>query len=251
MHVVTYATAARAAAAAAARVLDHLRRQPALVLGMPTGDTPVLMYRALVRAYRAGRADFSRATTFNLDEFAGLGRGDAGSYRSYMEAHLFDRVNLPARNACVPDGRSADWRREVSRYEQRIARAGGLDVIVLGLGRNGHIGFNEPADQLQAHTHRVALQPATRRTNAHLFGGMWQAVPTHGLSMGVGTILGARQIILLVTGAAKARMVSRALTGPITTRVPASLLQAHPDVIVILDRAAAANLWPPQSQPRR
>ena len=255
MHVMTYATADRAAAAAASRVLDLLRRHPALVIGMPTGDTPVPMYRALVRAHRAGRADFSRATTFNLDEFAGLGRGDAGSYRSYMEAHLFDHVNLRARSACVPDGRSADWRREVARYEQRIARAGGLDVIVLGLGRNGHIGFNEPADSLQARTHRVALQPATRRANARLFGGQWQAVPTHGVSMGVGTILGARQVILLVTGAAKARMVARALTGPITTRVPASLLQAHPDVIVILDRAAAAHLAAdlkvPRSQSRR
>ena len=247
MHVITCTTAARAAAAAASRVLDHLRRQPALVLGVPTGDTPIPMYRALVRAYRAGRADFSRATTFNLDEFAGLGRGDAGSYRSYMQAHLFDHVNLPARRACLPDGRSADWRREVARYEQRITRAGGLDVIVLGLGRNGHIGFNEPADKLQARTHRVALQPATRRANARLFGGHWRSVPTHGLSMGMGTILGARQIILLVTGAAKAGMVARALTGPITTRVPASLLQAHPNVLVILDRAAAARLRAPRT----
>ncbi len=251
MHVVTYATAARAAAAAAALVLDHLRRQPALVLGMPTGDTPVPMYRALVRAYRNGHADFSRATTFNLDEFAGLGREDAGSYRSFMEKHFFDHVNLSARRACLPDGRTPDWRREVARYERRIARSGGLDVIVLGLGRNGHVGFNEPAGHLQARTHRVALRPATRRANARLFGGQWRAVPTHGLSMGVGTILGARQVILLVTGAAKSRMVARALTGPITTRVPASLLQAHPNVMVILDRAAAAHLKAPRSQAKR
>jgi len=249
MHVVTYATAARAATAAASLLLDHLRRKPALVLGLPTGHTPVPMYRALVRAHQAGRADFSRATTFNLDEFAGVGRGDAGSYRSYMGAHLFDHVNLPSQSACVPDGRASDWRREVARYERRITRAGGLDVIVLGLGRNGHIGFNEPADQLPARTHRVALQPATRRANAGLFGGSWRAVPTHGLSMGVGTIMGARQVILLVTGAAKARMVARALSGPITTQVPASLLQAHPDVIVILDRAAAAKLTAPRLRP--
>jgi glucosamine-6-phosphate deaminase len=245
MHVVTYATAARAAAAAASLVLDRLRRQPALVLGLPAGDTPVPMYRALVMAHRAGRADFSRATTFNLDEFAGLGRGDAGSYRSYMESHFFDHVNLSSRRACLPDGRATDWRGEVARYERRIARAGGLDVIVLGLGRNGHIGFNEPAAQLEARTHRVALRPGTRRANAHRFGGQWRAVPAYGLSMGMGTILGARQVILLVTGSAKARMVARALTGAITTQVPASLLQAHPDVVVILDRAAAAKLPAP------
>ncbi len=240
MHVVTHATASRAASAAAALVLQRLSQHPSLVLGLPTGETPVPMYRALVRAYRAGRADFSRATTFNLDELFGMGKGDEGSYRSYMEAHLFDHVNISSRRAHVPDGRSADWRHEVARYDRQIERAGGLDMIVLGLGRNGHIGFNEPAAQLQAHTHRVALQPGTRRANARLFGGRWRAVPAHGLSMGMGAILGARRVILLVTGAAKARMVERALAGPITTHVPASLLQAHPDVIVILDRAAAS-----------
>ena len=200
------------------------------------------MYRALVRAYEQGRADFSRATTFNLDEFVGLGKGDPGSYRTFMHALLFDRVNLPSARAHMPDGRAPDWRREIVRYEKRIARAGGLDLVVLGVGGNGHLGFNEPGPALDAHTHRVALRPETRRANAHLFGGRWKDVPTHALSMGIGTILTAKHVVLLATGTSKARVVARALTGPVTTRLPASLLQTHPDVVVVLDHDAARGL---------
>jgi glucosamine-6-phosphate deaminase len=200
------------------------------------------MYRALVRAYEQGRADFSRATTFNLDEFVGLGKRDPGSYRAFMNALLFDHVNLPTARAHMPDGRARDWRREIVRYERQITRAGGLDLVVLGVGGNGHLGFNEPGPALDAHTHRVALRPETRRANAHLFGGRWKDVPTHALSMGIGTILTATHVVLLATGASKARVVAHALTGPVTTRLPASLLQTHPDVVVVLDRDAARGL---------
>src|SRR5688572_15339650 len=242
MRIVTHATASRAAAAAASLVLKQLSLNPRLVLGLPTGNTPIPMYGALVRAYEQGRADFSRATTFNLDEFAGLGKRDPGSYRAFMNAVFFDHVNLPAARAHMPDGRAKDWRREIVRYERRIERAGGLDLAVLGVGGNGHLGFNEPGPSLDAHTHRVALRPETRRANAHLFGGRWKDVPTHALSMGIGTILTAKHVVLLATGASKARVVARALTGPVTTRLPASLLQIHPDVVVVLDRDAAARL---------
>lgn len=242
MRVATYASASRAAGAAAALVLEHLSRNPRLVLGLPTGNTPIPMYRALVRAHEQGRADFSRAATFNLDEFAGLGKGDPGSYRTFMNAVFFDHVNVSPARAHMPDGRASDWRREIVRYERRIARAGGLDLVVLGVGGNGHLGFNEPGPALEAHTHRVALRLETRRANAHLFGGRWQDVPPHALSMGIGTILTARHVVLLATGAAKARVVARALTGPVTTELPASLLQVHPDVVVVLDRDAAARI---------
>lgn len=242
MHVSTHSTPARAASAAASHLLRHLAQQPSLVLGLPTGHTPIPMYRALVRAHRAGRADFSRVTTFNLDEFAGQGPGDPGSYHTFMTAHLFSRVNLRPAHTHVLNGRASDWRREIARYERLIARAGGLDLVVLGIGRNGHLGFNEPADALDARTHRVALRPGTRKANAALFGNRWQDVPTHALSMGIGTILNARCAVLLATGATKARIIARALAGPVTTRVPASLLQTHPNVIVVLDRAAAAEL---------
>ena len=242
MRVVTYATAARAANAAASIVLGHLSRNPRLVLGLPTGNTPIPMYRALVRAHEQGRADFSRVTTFNLDEFVGLEKGHPGSYRAFMNSVFFDHVNLPPTHAHLPDGRARDWRREIARYERRIARAGGLDVVVLGVGGNGHLGFNEPGRVLEAQTHRVALCLESRRGNAHLFGGRLQDVPTHALSMGIGTILTAKHVVLLATGATKARVVARALEGPVTTRLPASLLQVHPDVVVVLDRDAAARL---------
>jgi glucosamine-6-phosphate deaminase len=242
MHTTTYSTAEKASHAVARLVLQRLRTTPSLVLGLPTGATPVPLYRALVRAHRSGRADFSGVTTFNLDEFIGVGRGDHGSYRTFMDTHLFAHINLPARRAHVLDGRAPDWRAEALRYEARITRAGGLDLVILGIGRNGHLGFNEPGPSLDARTHRVALRPETRRANANLFGGRWQDVPAHALSMGIGTILGAREVVLLATGAAKARIVARALEGPVSTHVPASLLQAHPNVRVVLDRAAAAAL---------
>ncbi len=242
MTITTYRTAAHAARAAARRLLDQLATTPALVIGLPTGATPIPLYRALVAAHRRGKADFSQATTFNLDEFLGVGHGDAGSYRTFMETHLFSHVNIAPRRAHVLDGRTTNWRDEVRRYDARIARAGGLDVVVLGIGRNGHLGFNEPADALTPRTHRVTLRAQTRRANAELFGGDWRAVPTQALSMGIGTILSAREVVLIATGTAKARIVARALQGPVTTRVPASLLQAHPHVTVLLDQEAAAAL---------
>ena len=242
MHVTIHSSATRAASAAASLILARMARQPSLVLGLPTGHTPIPLYRALARAHRSGRADFSRATTFNLDEFAGIGAGDPGSYHSFMSAHLFSQVNLRPERTHMLDGRAGDWRREIARYERLIRQAGGIDVVVLGIGRNGHLGFNEPADRLDARTHRVALRPGTRRANAALFGNRWQDVPTHALSMGIGTILTARCAVLLATGVDKARIVARALAGPVTTRVPASLLRTHPNVIVVLDREAAGAL---------
>lgn len=242
MHITTYTTADRAAEAAARLVLQRLSETPDLVIGLPTGSTPIPLYRALVRAYTQGRADFSRATTFNLDEFLGLGRGDAGSYRTFMETHLYKHVNLQARRAHVLNGATNDWKREVARYETQIAKAGGLDLVVLGIGRNGHLGFNEPGPTLTARTHRVILKPETRRANAGLFGGRWRDVPREALSMGIGTILSAREVVLIATGAAKSRIVARALQGEVTTRVPASLLQVHPNVTVVVDRDAGSQL---------
>ena len=242
MHITTYATADGAAQAAARLVLNRLAANPSLVLGLPTGNTPIPLYRALVRAHHQGRADFSRATTFNLDEFVGVGRGDAGSYRTFMETHLFAQVNLPARRAHVLDGRAPDSRAGVARYEAPITRAGGLDLVILGIGRNGHLGFNEPAPTLHARSHRVTLRPDTRRANAALFDGRWRDVPTQALSMGIGTILSAREVVLIATGTSKARILARALRGPVTTRVPASLLQAHANVSIVVDRDAAGQL---------
>jgi glucosamine-6-phosphate deaminase len=236
------ASEAAVAEAVAQRVIRRLGERPDTVLGLPTGRTPVELYARLRRAAAAGRVSFARATTFNLDEFLGVPADHPASYRTFMETHLFGAVDLPPRKIHFFDGMTTDPARECARYEAAIRRAGGIDLQILGIGANGHIGFNEPAAGLSADSHKARLEPDTRRSNAGLFGGRVSAVPREALSMGVGTILHSRAIILMATGAGKARAVAGTVEGPVTTRVPASLLQLHPDVEVILDRPAAGRL---------
>lgn len=242
LRVVIHPSAEAASLGLAHFLARTLRAWPTLVLGLPTGRTPIPLYRELVRLHRQGRADFSRATTFNLDEFAGLSPRDPQSYHAFMRRHLFDGVNLAPDRIEFLNGQARDMRREARRYERRIAAVGGLDLVLLGIGGNGHLGFNEPAATLVSRTHLSTLRPATRRANAWLFDGDARRVPRRALSMGIGTILSARGVVLLATGRAKTAIVRRALTGPITTRVPASLLQLHPSVVVVLDREAASGL---------
>jgi glucosamine-6-phosphate deaminase len=233
------------ARALAANIVAALTAEPRLVLGLPTGRTPIPLYREVVRLHRAGRADFGRATTFNLDEFLGLPPDDPRSYRAFMQRHLFDHVNLPPRRIQFLNGGTNDVEGECRRYERAIERAGGIDLQILGLGTNGHIGFNEPARALIARTHCTRLKPATRRANAALFDNRVGAVPRQALSMGMATILRARRIVLLATGATKARCVQRMLEGPVTPRLPGSFLQLHRSAEVWLDRAAASRLSRP------
>ncbi len=229
----------RGAAEAVAWFLSEcLQEDPTLVLGLPTGRTPVPMYRALVRLYRQGRADFSGATTFNLDEFVGVSAAHPGSYHAFMRRHLFSQVNLDPARTHLPQGDAPDPHAEAARYEAAIAANGGLDLAILGIGANGHIGFNEPAASLPARTNVVRLRSASRASNAKAFGGRVANVPARAISLGVGTILSARHVLLLATGADKAAIVAKAIEGPVTTRVPASLLQLHPRAVVVLDRAA-------------
>ena len=226
----------------AARVAHSLRKKPALVLGLPTGRTPLLLYAELVKVAAAGGADFSQATTFNLDEFYGIPHAHAGSSRSFMHRYLFDHVNIDASRAHFLDGEAASAVDEGCRYEKAIEDAGGIDLQILGIGANGHIGFNEPAESLEARTHLVTLRAETRRSNAELFGGDVDAVPSQALSMGMATILDARSIVLVATGERKAACVERLVTGSITTQLPASFLQLHHDVDIVLDEAAASRL---------
>lgn len=242
MKLRVFADAHEVSASLAEEVVGAVRRQRDLVLGLPTGRTPVRLYRELVRHAVAGAADLARVRTFNLDEFLGVAPGDRSSYRQYMERHLFLPVGLPAGQVGFLDGSAPDPRRECERYERSLAEAGGIDLQILGIGANGHIGFNEPGAWLVVPTHVVALRPETRQANAALFGGDPGRVPAHALSMGVGTILQARRIVMLATGREKARVVEQMVRGPMTTRVPASLLQLHPSVEVFLDRAAASRL---------
>ena len=232
----------RAAARALARAVGRsLAERPNLVLGLPTGRTPIAFYRELVALCRKRRVDFSRATTFNLDEFVGIPAHDPRSYRAFMQRHLFDHINVPPDRIYFLDGTARDVDRECRRYERAIVRRGGIDLQLLGLGTNGHIGFNEPARALVARTHCTRLRPATRRANAVLFGRA-SAVPRKALSMGMATILHAKRIVLAATGPEKAGCVNRMVNGPVTPMLPASFLQLHRHAEVWLDRAAAGRL---------
>jgi len=243
-RVLVFPDARAVARELARRVGQALRETPDLVLGLPTGRTPLLLYEELVTLHTQGHADFSRAITFNLDEFLGVHANDPRSYRAFMHRYLFDHVNADPLRTNFLDGAVADAQEECERYEREIDRVGGIDLQILGIGTNGHIGFNEPAAELEARTHRVTLKPETRRSNAPLFGGDPERVPSEALSMGMGTILQARRAVLIATGPSKARSVERVVNGPITTLLPASFLQLHRNAEIFLDEDAARDLRP-------
>ena len=231
-----------AARTLADRVAAAVAGNPRLVLGLPTGRTPVPFYAELAARVERGDVDLSLASSFNLDEFVGIPSDHPGSFRAFMQTHLFGRVNLAPERIHFLNGMARDTAEECERYERSIAAAGGIDLLILGLGTNGHIGFNEPAPALQARTHRVVLELDTRRGNAALFGGDPAAVPEEALSMGIATILQAREVVLMAMGSAKAEIVERLLRGPVTPELPGSFLQVHSDVEIVLDAAAAACL---------
>jgi glucosamine-6-phosphate deaminase len=233
-----FASADRACRAAARLIARQLEDCPDSVLGLPTGRTVAPVYDFLAKLH----PDCSRVHTFNLDEFVGVSPQHPGSFRTFMEQHLFTKVNLSTRRVHLLDGTAPDLDAECLRFERDIAAAGGIDLLVLGIGVNGHIGFNEPGRELKARTHRTPLRPATRRANASLFGGRASNVPHEALSMGIGTILSARTIALIATGPSKACAIRRLVRGDVTTTVPATFLQLHPRVQLILDKEAAARL---------
>jgi glucosamine-6-phosphate deaminase len=242
LDVTIFETATEASRALARRVADTLRRTPDLVLGLPAGRTPVETYTEISRLHSVGEADFSQATAFLLDEFVGLDSSHAGSFRRFLTEHLLSGINLDPNRTYSLNGVAADLDVECERYEETIAAIGGLDLLLLGIGVNGHIGFNEPGDTLAARTHRVTLLETTRVENAGPFGGVASRVPQAALSIGMGTILRAETIVMLATGERKASAVAGMLRGSVTTTLPASFLQLHRRVEVYLDRAAAAAL---------
>jgi glucosamine-6-phosphate deaminase len=241
-RITVFPTDEIAARTLAVRLAERVASKPDLVFGLPTGRTPIRLYGELESLCAGGKADFSRATTFNLDEFLGIAPDHPGSFRTFMNVHFFNRVNVRADRIHFLNGVAEDPAAECARYEQEIAAAGGIDVLLLGLGTNGHIGFNEPARALEARTHRVRLTTETRRANAALFGGDAAVVPAEALSMGMATILQARTIILVATGTGKAAVVERLVRGHITPELPASFLQLHSDCELMLDEAAAGKL---------
>jgi glucosamine-6-phosphate deaminase len=222
---------------AAGLLLSALHQNPAIVLGLPTGHTPEGMYARIVAECRREYHCFRDARTFNLDEYVGIPREHPGSYCSYMKRHLFDHVDIDPHNTNVPDGSVPDLELECARYEERLRHAGGLDLTFLGLGRNGHIGFNEPGTPFDSHTRVVDLAESTRIANAaHFAGGQ---VPTRAITMGIGTILSSKRIVLLASGDGKREAVARLRSGKVGEEFPASALWGHGDVTVIVDRAAS------------
>jgi glucosamine-6-phosphate deaminase len=215
-----------------------VRAKPDLVLGLATGRTMEPVYDRLASL----GLDFSRCRSFNLDEYVGVPPENPQSYRHYMNERLFDRIDIPRANTHVPDGMATDLGTEVAHYERLIKDAGGIDLQLLGIGEDGHIGFNEPLSALMSRTREKALTPKTRRQNAGMFGGDPDRVPKRALTMGVGTILEARELVLLATGAAKAAILAKAVEGPITAMISASAIQLHPRCKVVLDVAAASAL---------
>lgn len=229
------------AAAVAARFEARLDAFPASTLGLATGRTPRGVYAGLVAAFAAGRVSFAAATSFNLDEYVGLAAAHPASFASYMREQLFSKVDLGAARAHVPRGDAADPNAEARRYERAIEAAGGIDLLLLGIGGNGHIGFNEPGSDIASRTRVVELSAATREANARDFPA-GETPPERAITMGIATILEAREIVLLATGAAKAEAVAAALAGPLTEACPASALRLHPRVTFICDAAAAGGL---------
>ena len=231
------AAVARAAEITAAAI----RSVPGLVLGLATGGTMRPLYARLCARHRAGDLSFAGVTTFNLDEYVGLPPDHPGSYHSYMRAALFDAVNLDPGRTHLPRGDAPDAQAEADRYESAIAAAGGIGLQLLGLGRNGHIGFNEPTSSLGSRTRVKTLTRETRAANRRYFDAD-DAVPRFAITMGVATILSARACLLLATGAAKAEAAAAMIEGPVAAACPASALQLHPRVTVVLDQAAASRL---------
>lgn len=226
----------------AANILSaHVILKPDSVLGLATGSTPIGMYKQLIDWYNKGDIDFSQVHTVNLDEYLGLAPTHDQSYRYFMQANLFDHVNVPPENTNVPNGLAPDPEAECARYNQVIAGLGGIDVQVLGMGHNGHIGFNEPEEAFELETHVVDLTDNTIDANARFFASR-DEVPRQAITMGIKSIMQARHILVVVSGKDKAEIVKRAFFGPVTPKVPASILQMHPHVSLVADEAALSLL---------
>ena len=236
MRISIYPDAEAAAVAAALCIADAMRRKPDLILGLPAGRTMIPVYAELRRLVRAAPAAWRNIRVFQVDEFVGLGQGDAGSFRTFLERHLLDELKLPPERTNFLDGRAPDLQDECDRYERATFEEGDIDLQVLGIGVNGHIGFNEPGESLTARTHVATLRDETRRANVDWFEGELSRVPHQALSMGMGTLLRARAILLLATGENKAAAVAQAVNGPVTTQLPASFLQLHAHTTLYVDR---------------
>ena len=242
MEVIIQPTYTQLVAVSAAIIRDALLKKPNLVLGLATGSTPIGLYETLARMHNTEGLDFSSVTTFNLDEYVGIPPSHPYSYHTFMATHFFNAVNIPPENRHIPQSTTVAHEEFCEAYEAAIMNAGGIDIQVLGIGKDGHIGFNEPSSSLGSRTRIKTLTQSTLEANAPHFGGTVDAVPKMAITMGVGTIMDAKRCLLMASGESKAEAIAHAVEGPITAEVPASALQMHPRTVVVIDEAAAFKL---------
>jgi glucosamine-6-phosphate deaminase len=226
---------------AATYIMRQIIAKPGSVLGLAAGNTPLGTYRELVNAYNRGEVDFSKTTLFSLDEYCNLPRDNPQSYHFFMNENLISHINVKGENTFIPDGMAGDIEQECSEYDNKIIEKGGIDLQILGIGENGHIGFNEPGSDFQAGTHLVKLKQSTVDANARYFKSSAE-VPTTAISMGIKTILQSKMLVLLASGEKKADAIYKALKGEISPEVPASILQRHPNAVFIIEKNAAKLL---------
>ncbi|HIW85165.1 MAG TPA: glucosamine-6-phosphate deaminase [Candidatus Eubacterium faecipullorum] len=239
MNVLIYNTEEQIGIAAGNYMCGQVLQKPNSVLGLATGSTPLKPYSQMIELYKKGVVDFSKVTTFNLDEYVNLDVNDKNSYHSFMHENLFDHINIPAENINFLDGNAKDPEEECRRYEEKIKAAGGIDIQLLGIGSNGHIAFNEPADCFQRWSHVVTLKESTVKDNSRFFKSI-DEVPTQALTMGIGSIMQAKKILIIAIGENKAKAIKQLIDGNVTPMCPASVLQFHTDVTLMLDKAAAS-----------
>lgn len=237
MRIITTDTYEKLSRQAANLISAQVIIKPDCVLGLATGSSPIGIYRQLTEWYRKGDIDFSRVTSVNLDEYVGLTPDHPQSYRYFMQKNLFDHVNIRPENTFVPNGCATDFQKECKEYDRRIERLGGIDLQLLGIGLDGHIGFNEPDGCFVKETHLVTLKESTVQANSRFFASV-DEVPKQAITMGIVSILQAKKILLIASGKSKKEILDRALNGPVTPQIPASILQLHPDITVIYSEQA-------------
>ncbi|MQR94718.1 glucosamine-6-phosphate deaminase [Fictibacillus phosphorivorans] len=226
---------------AARIIIEKVQSKPDTKLGLATGGTPIGLYKELIQDYRSNGTSYERVCTFNLDEYVGIDADDSNSYRYFMEENLFAHINVPQSHIHIPDGTAEDLKAECERYDVELSQAEGVDIQILGIGSNGHIGFNEPGTSFYSNTHIVELDETTRKANARFFERL-EDVPKQAITMGIASILKAKQILLLVSGINKAEVMKQLLTtDEVDEQLPASALKVHPDVMILADEEALSS----------
>lgn len=241
MNVLTYETEEQIGIAAGNYMCGQVLQKPNSVLGLATGSTPLKPYGQMIDLYKKGVVDFSKVTTFNLDEYVNLDINDKNSYHSFMHENLFNHINIPKENINFLNGNSEDLETECENYEEKIKKAGGIDIQLLGIGSNGHIAFNEPSDCFQRWSHVVKLKESTVNDNSRFFKSI-DEVPTQAVTMGIGSIMQAKKILIIAIGENKAKAIKQLINGNVTPQCPASVLQFHTDVTLMLDKGASSLL---------